>query len=267
MPEQQIVDLPGRPAAATSYMDSVWIVARGRLAAYDTGGGLRWDADAPAAVTALAAARGGMLVAAVEPGGVAWLDVRSGAVLARQTLGGDVTVGAGGGAAWAIDRRSEQAWRLEPHGSRAGPVPIPGVHQFAVDGERIWWTCRRDTKLRDGQHVVDLGAEAAALVACAGSIWISTPGALRRVGAWSGELGPPVPGPAEMATHLDCADGMLAGGSERTLFVLDPRIDADARVLDVTPGGPLGFLLATQSHVWAIAAGRAQAHVVAVRPA
>jgi hypothetical protein len=263
---EHVVSLAGPPVAAASDAESVWIVAGDRLEAYDADAHRRWEAGAPRAVTALAAVGDGMLVAAVETGSLAWIDGRSGEVVARQSLGGDLTVAAGGGAAWAVDRRHERAWRVAPDGSRAGPVALPGVDRFAADGERIWWTSRHDTLLRGGGHAVDLGAEPGALVACAGSVWISTPGALLRVGAWSGELGLPVPAPGASATHLDCADGMLAGGSERSLFVLDPAIDADARRLDVAVEGELGFLLATASHVWSIALGSDRAHVIPVRP-
>jgi hypothetical protein len=263
---EHVVPLAGPPVAAASDAESVWIVAGGRLEAYDAGAHRRWEAGAPRDITALAAARDGMLAAAVETGIIAWIDGRSGEVVTRQSLGGDLTVTAGGGAAWAVDRRHERAWRVEPDGSRAGPVPLPGVARVAVDGERIWWTSRHDTLLRGDGHAVDLGRAAGAVAACAGSVWISAPGALLRVGAWSGELGRPLPAPGGTATHLDCADGMLAGGSAGGLFVLDPRIDADAQRLDVALEDELGFLLATRSHVWAIAAGRDRAHVVPVRP-
>ena len=83
--------------------------------------------------------------------------------------------------------------------------------------------------------------------------------------SWSGELGLPISAPDEPAAQSHCADGVLVGGSERTLFVLDPRVDAEVRASDVALGGPLAHLLATRSHLWAIAEGRAEAHLRAYR--
>jgi hypothetical protein len=268
MPGEETVTLPGTVVAATSDDGGVWLAAAGRLIAFDGAGAVRVEVDAPDGLSALAGTRG-MLAAALEPGVVAWLDGATGSVLARYPVGPGVSVVGGGGALWAFDRRSERAWRLGEPGMLEGPVVLRGVDRLAPDGDRLWWTSREDTVLRTADRAVDLGVgpdQRGAIVACAGSIWISIADALLRVGAWGGELGRPFPAPVGPVGLMVCAHGVLAGGSDRTLFVLDPSVDADVRVVDAAIEGELGFLVATASTVWAIPAGGSSARIVRVRP-
>jgi hypothetical protein len=264
------VALPGPVRAAASDGTRVWCAAGGRLVAFEPTGSPLLEAPEPAGLLALAAVHD-VVVAALEPGIVTWLDPDAGTERLRRPVGGDLVVAAGGDSVWALDRRSQRAWRLTDMGVLAEPVSLAGVDQFAPEGNRLWWTARHDTLLRGGARPVDLGVGADArggMTVCAGSVWISVSDGLLRVGAWAAELGPPLEAPEGPVRHLACAGGILAGGSGRQgLFVLDPSIDAGVRHLPVDLGGELDFLVASHSVMWAIPAGRPEARLVAVRPA
>jgi hypothetical protein len=261
--------LPGPASAVASDRARVWCAAGNRLAAYEPSGSRLLEAPKPTGLLALAAAPN-VLAAALEPGVVAWLDPDAGTERLRRPVGGELVLAAGGGSVWALDRRSQRAWRLSDVGVLAGPVVLAGVDQFAPQGDRVWWTSRDDPLLRGGARPVDLGVGADArggMTVCAGSVWISVSRGLLRVGAWGAELGPVVEAPEGPVRHLACADGVLVGGSGRHgLFLLDPSIDAGIRHLQVDLGGELDFLVATHSAVWAIPTGRPEARLVTVRP-
>jgi len=268
--EVSTVALPGPVRAATTNGATVWCAAGGRLVAYEPAGSPLREAPEPAGLLGLAAIPG-VLVAALEPGIVAWLDPDSGREQLRRPVGGELMVTAGGGAVWAFDRSSQRAWRLGGAGVLAEPVRLGDVDQLASDGDRVWWTSRHDTLLRGGARPVDLGVGAGGrggMTMCAGSAWVSVHGALLRVGAWAAALGSPVAAPEGPVRHLACADHVLVGGSGRHgLFLLDPSIDADVRHLEIDLEGDLDFLVTTRSVAWAIPAGRSQARLVAIRPA
>jgi hypothetical protein len=185
-------------------------------------------------------------------------------------VGGELTVAAGGGSVWALDRESERAWRLADAGVLTEPISLPAVDAFAPWGDRVWWTSHDDTLLRDGQRAVDLGVspdERGGITVCSGSVWVSVPRGLLRVGAWAAELGPPLLVPEGPVSLLTCSDGILVGGSGRQgLFALDPSIDAGVRHLDGDLGGELAFLVATRAVAWAIPAGAPLARLVRLRP-
>jgi hypothetical protein len=239
------------------------------LLAYEPGGSPLLEAPQPAGLLALAAAPD-VVAAALEPGIVAWLDPDDGTERLRHPVGGDLFVAGGGDSVWALDRRSQRAWRLTGVGVLAEPVSVAGVDQFVPQGNRLWWTSREDTLLQGGPRPVDLGVGSdtrGGMTVCAGSVWISISGGLLRVGAWDAEPGPLLEAPEGPVRHLACADGILAGGSGRQgLFVLDPSIDAGVRHLPVDVGGELDFLVASHSVIWAVPAGRPEARLVAVRP-
>jgi hypothetical protein len=239
------------------------------LLAYEPGGSQLLEAPEPAGLLALAAAPD-VVAAALEPGIVAWLDPDDGTERLRHPVGGDLLLAAGGDSVWALDRRSQRAWRLTDVGVLAEPISLAGVDQFVPQGNRLWWTSREDTLLQGGPRPVDLGVGSDArggMTVCAGSVWISIRGGLLRVGAWDAEPGPLVEAGEGPVAHLACADGILAGGSGRQgLFVLDPSIDAGVRHLPVDLGGELDFLVASHSVIWAVPAGRPEARLVAVRP-
>lgn len=261
--------LPGPVRAAASDGATVWCATGGRLLAYDPDGAPLQEGPEPAGLLALAAAPGAV-VAALEPGTVAWLDPGTGGDQLRRPLGGELAVAAGGNAVWALDRSSGRAWRLADVGVLTGPVRLGDVDQLAPQGDQLWWTSRHDSLLRGGTRPVDLGVDPndrGGMTACAGSVWVSVRDALLRVGAWTAELGPPVEAPEGPVPHLACADGVLVGGSGRHgLFVLNPSIDAGVRHLDVDLGGELDFLVATRSTAWAFPAGQPEARLVALRP-
>jgi hypothetical protein len=263
------ISLPGPVLAAASDGMRVWCAAGGRLIAYEPGGSPLLEAPQPPGLLALAAA-GALVAAALEPGIVAWLDPDDGTERLRHPVGGDLLVAAGGDSVWALDRRSQRAWRLTDVGVLTEPVSVAGVDQFVPQGNRLWWTSREDTFLRGGLRPVDLGVGAdtrGGMTVCAGSVWISVRGGLLRVGAWDAEQGLPLEAPEGPVRHLTCAGGILAGGSGRQgLFVLDPSIDAGVRHLPVDIGGELDFLVASHSVIWAVPAGRPEARLVAVRP-
>jgi hypothetical protein len=263
------VALPGPAVAATSDGTRVWCVAGGRLLAYAATGALLLDVDEPPGLRSLAAS-GDTLAAVLEPGVIVWLEPSKARVLARLPLGGEPAVVAGPGAVWALDRRLGSAWPLAGQGAIGDPVRLGAADRVAPEAERVWWTSREDTLLRDGERTVDLGVapgERGGLTVSAGAVWLSVSNALLHVGAWSAELGPPLRAPEGPVEHLTSADGIVVGGSGRQgLFVLDPSVDADVRHLDVEVGGELAHLVATRTMAWAFPAGKAEARLVRVRP-
>ena len=268
MTPARTVPLPGPVLAAAADGATVWCAAAGRLLTFSAAGSLTTDVPAPGGLRSLAAA-GGQLAMATEPGVVSWLEPRDATARTSLPVGRQAVLVAGGGAIWVFDRATQRARRLAGVGTLAELVTLPGADRIAADGTRLWWTAREDTLLRGGSQPVDLRVgpgERGGLAACAGSIWCSIAGGLLRVGGWAAELGPPLEAPEGPVDHLCCADGILVGGSGRSgLFCLDPRIDADVRHLDVDLGGPLDHLVATHAVVWAFAAGRSEATLVAVR--
>ena len=269
MNDVAFVTLPGPADAAAADGTTVWCSASGRLLAYEAGGATQLEVPAPGKLGSLAAVEG-ILVAAVPPGVVVWLDGSDGSVRARLPVGGEPEVLAGGGAVWAFDRRSGRARQLVAEGVAGEPVSLPAVERIAADGGRLWWTSPEDTLLHGGDRPVELDVgpgERGDLVACSNSIWLSAQDGLIRVGAWAGELGPPLAAPEGPVGFLECADGALVGASGRHgLFVLDPAIDAAVRHLDVDLGGELDYLVTTRSVVWAFPASAAEARLVHVRP-
>jgi hypothetical protein len=267
--EVRAIALPGPVLAAASDGTRVWCAAEGRLFAYGPDGSPLLEVPEPA-ILGLAATPD-VVAAAVDPGIVVWLDPDDGTERMRRPVGGDLVVAAGGDSVWALDRRSQRAWRLTDVGVLAEPVSLGSVDQFVPQGNTLWWTSREDTLLRGGPRPVDLGVRANArggMTVCAGSVWISVSGGLLRVGAWDAGRGPTLEAPEGPVRHLACAGGILAGGSGRQgLFVLDPSIDAGVRHLPVDLGGELDFLVATHSVIWAIPAGRPEMRLVPVRPA
>ena len=259
--------LPGPCVAAAADGDTVWCVARDRLVAFDAPGTQRRDAPIGAGVRSLAAS-GQMLVAVVEPGVIVWLDPESGTATQRRPVGGTPVLVAGGGAVWAVDVGSGRAWRVADAGAVLGPTIVADVDRAAADGERLWWTSKRDAFLREGARTVDLGVrrkERGGLAVCAGSVWTSVAKGLLRVGAWKAELGTVVAAPAGPVPFLVCGAGVLVGGSRDGLFALDPSVDADARRLDADVGGDVGFLVAVRSAAWVFSRRRAQARRIALR--
>jgi hypothetical protein len=255
--------------AAAADGSTVWCAAGGRLVSYEATGAPLAEAAAPPELVALAAA-GPVLAAALAVGEIAWLDPATGEERRRVPVGGKPLLAAGGGAVWAVDRLSGRAWRLGDEEVLGAAVSVPEVDAVAPDGDRLWWTSPADTLLREGERTVDLEAgpdERGAMAVCFGSVWVSVAGGLARVGAWAADRGLTLPAPEGPVPFLACADGILVGGSgRRGLFVLDPRVDADVRHLDVDLGGELAALVATGDVAWAFPAGKAQARLVAVRP-
>lgn len=263
-----IVELPGRCVAAAVGGDTVWCAAGGRLLGFTENGTRRFDVPLLDGVNHIGAGRG-LLVASLGPGTIAWLDPRSGSVLAKQPAGAAPLLVSGGGAVWAVDRSMSMAWRVREDGALDAARLVPGVDRVAADGDRLWWTMAGGALLRDFERTVDLGVTArdhGALAVCAGSVWISVAGGLIRVGTWAAEKGPIVEAPDGPVPFLTCSDGVLVGASERgRLFVLDPSADADARVLDVDTGGNMGALVALGGTAWVFSAVRAEARLIIVR--
>ncbi|MBE1581821.1 hypothetical protein ACFPOI_26565 [Nonomuraea angiospora] len=172
----------------------------------------------------------------------------------------DGRVLAGGGEIWAVG--AERARRLTAPGDLGEPVELPGLDRCAVEGERLWWTSKRDTLVRGGPREVDLWTrERGGMTVCAGSLWISVAGGLERVSAWSGEPRRFVKLPKGPVPFLVCANGVLAGG-ERDLFVLDPAAGAAARVIRLGLKTRLAMVVAAGKHIWAFPADRPQALIV-----
>ena len=260
------VRLTGPCVAATADDDTVWCAAGGRLLVFDAANRLRHDADAPAGLLSLGAA-GGQVAATLEPGVIAWLDPRTGDVVGRRPVGGAPTL-VSGGAIWAVDTVSGRAWRLADPGVIIGPQSVSDVDRAAADGERLWWTARGDAMLRCDDRVIDVGAmshERGDIVVCAGSVWVSVAWALVRAGAWAGARGLDVRSPVAGPARLACARGVLVGCAVGGVFVLDPRVDADARLVDADAGADAALLVATRSTAWVCPRERPEARLVAVR--
>ncbi|MFI7127136.1 hypothetical protein ACIBQ1_15680 [Nonomuraea sp. NPDC050153] len=196
-------------------------------------------------------------LAGTAEGRVHWLDP-TGAPLADEPFDGRVL--AGGGEIWAVG--SERARRLTGPGDFGEPVELPGLDRCAVEGERLWWTSKRDTWLRGGPREVDLCTrERGGMTVCAGSLWISVAGGLERVSAWSGEPRRFLRAPEGPVPFLVCANGVLAGGG-RDLFTLAPAAGAAVRVTRPGLKARLGLVVAAGKHIWAFPADRPQALIV-----
>ncbi|PZG02357.1 hypothetical protein, partial [Nonomuraea aridisoli] len=163
---------------------------------------------------------------------------------------------------WAVG--DGLARRLTGPGRLGRPVRLPEVDLCAVEGERLWWTSRRDTALRGGPKEVDLGTrERGAMTVCAGSVWVSVDGGLQRVSAWSGEPRRFVATSEGPVPFLVCANGVLVGGGGHALFALTPATGA-LRGIPLGGNAPLALLVAAGKHVWAFPAHRAEALVISV---
>ncbi|MFI7642119.1 hypothetical protein [Nonomuraea sp. NPDC049400] len=286
------IELPSPVRAAASDGTSVWCAGAGGVRAYTTSGTpldageeagelpeLRSLAAVPGTVSGTAGVPGALAGTVVMPrtfatappvdslpqGSLAgasadrvyWLD-QCGVPVASARFKGRVL--AGGGEIWAVG--AGQARRLIEPGHLGEPVALPGLDLCAVEGERLWWTSKRDTLLRGGPREVDLGTrERGGMIVCAGSLWISVAGGLLRVSAWSGEPRRFVGAPAGPVPFLACANGVLAGGG-RDLFALAPAAGAAVRMIQLGLKAPLALMIAAGKHVWAFPAGRPQALIV-----
>lgn len=262
---EQELSLPDVCSAAAGGA-AVWCAAGGRLLAFGDAGERLRDVAAPRGLTQLAAA--GELLVAVVDARVAWLAADSGKVVAHRAAGEAPELVTGGGAVWAVDRAAATAWRVLEAGTLNAPRRVPGIERAAADGDRLWWTTREGTVLRDFDRSVDLEAGGlGAIGVCANSVWISVAAGLVRVGAWDAVAGPIVSAPTGPVPFLACADGALVGASRAgTIFVLDPRADSDARVL-ADGIGRIGHLVTARNAVWAFLSDRPAARVVQARPA
>lgn len=264
-----VVKLPGVCIAAAGG-DTAWCAAGERLLGFTATGTLRLDVPLAKGVTQLASV-GESLIAVIESRHVAWLDPTSGNVLATRVTGSAPQLVSGGGAVWVVDRAMSRAWKVRETGVLDAPRNVQSVDRVAVDGDRLWWTTSNGTTLHDFDRTVDIGVAAGdrgAMVACAGSVWISVAQGLCRVGAWQAAKGPLVRAPEGPVPFLVCANGVLVGASGRgNLFVLDPLADAGVRALDgFDAGAMLSDLVAVGNSVWAFAAGKSEARFIRVRP-
>jgi hypothetical protein len=264
----RIVNLPGVCVAAAGG-DTARCVAGGRLLAFNDAGEALLDVPMTQDVTQLACARD-LLVAIIKSGRLAWLDPETGRVLAEQAAGDAPRLVSGGGAIWAVDTPSSRAWRVRETGVLDAPRSAPGIDEAAADGDRLWWTSRDDTQLRDFARAEDIGrtaSERGALAACSNSVWISVRKGLCRVGAWDAKRGLDLAAPYGPVPFLVCAQGALVGATAGgEFFSMDPRIDADVRAFHGAEStGPLGHVIAVNDAIWAFTSGRNAAHVIGIR--
>jgi hypothetical protein len=268
MVDSRIVELPGPCVAAAGGSDMVWCVAGKRLLGFTERGEGRVDSALDVAVSGLAV-NGSTLVAVLDSGAIGWLDAASGRVIAQRPAGSAASLVAGGGAVWAVDPSTSRAWRVGEEDVLGNSRPVPGLERAAADGDRLWWTTRDGSSLRDFERTVDLGVPAGdcgALATCAGSVWVSVRGGLVRVGTWGAEKGPLIEVPGGPVPFLTCSGGVLVGASEQArMFVLDFSADADVRAFDIDGGGTVSALVAVGGTAWIFAAGRAEARLVTVR--
>ncbi|GAA3590524.1 hypothetical protein GCM10022419_086440 [Nonomuraea rosea] len=190
---------------------------------------------------------------------VYWLDPEGLPIASAQFEG---RVLAGGGEIWAVG--AGRARRLTAPGQLGEAVELPGLDQCAVEGERLWWTSKRDTALRGGPKEVDLeSSERGGMIVCAGSLWVSVAGGLLRVSAWSGEPRRFVRAPEGPVPFLVCANGVVAGAGH-DLFALAPAAGAPLRVISLGLASPPALMIAAGKHVWAFPADRSQALIVSL---
>lgn len=255
------VALGGLARAATWDGRRVWVAAGDALAAFEPDGTEVLRRPAPGVVSLAAGAEG--VVAVREPGVLVWFD-GAGQETARRPAGGDVALVGGGDGTFCVDAASERAWAVTGPGTVGPAVAVPGVASATVARGAVWWTSRHDTLLRGNGMEMDLGVPAAAIAACAGSVWAGVDASLVRVGAWGGDTSPPLPAPFGPAL-LSCGDGRLVGASAGGVFVLDPSVDADARALDVELDEAPAILVATRTSAWLFSPTRPEARVLPYR--
>lgn len=263
-----IVNLPGVCVAAAGG-DTARCVAGGRLLSFSSSGEADLDVPMTQAVTQLACTRE-LLVAVAENHRLVWLDPATGRLLAERAAGDTPRLVAGGGAIWAVDPSTSRVWRIREQGVLDAPRIAPGIDQAAADGDRLWWTSRHDTELRDFTRTESIGhgaGERGAMVVCSNAVWISVRNGLCRIGAWDAKRGLDMAAPHGPVPFLVCAQGALVGASASgEYFALDPRIDADVRALHgVAPMGPLGHVIAVNEAVWAFPSGKNEAHLIRIR--
>ena len=199
-----IVNLPGVCVAAAG-SDAARCVVGGRLLSFSGSGEAVFDVPMTQAVTQLACTRE-LLVAVAENHRLVWLDPATGRLLAERAAGDTPRLVAGSRPGWAVD--PVDIARLE--NSRTGvldaPRIAPGTDQAAADGDRLWWTSRHDTELRDLAGLPeDIGhgaGERGAMVVCSNSLWISVRNGLCRVGAWDAKRGLDMAGICSFASRL-----------------------------------------------------------------
>lgn len=262
------VNLPGVCVAAAGG-DTARCVAGGRLLAFNDVGEAVLELPLTQDVTQLACTRD-LLVAVTASRRLVWLDQETGRVLAEKSAGDAPRLVSGGGAIWAVDSPSSRAWRVREPGVLDAPLDAPGIDEAAADGDRLWWTSRYDTQLRDFARAEDIGraaGERGALVVCFNSVWISVRKALCRVGAWDAKRGLDLAAPYGPVPFLVCAQGALVGATAGgEFFSMDPRIDADVRAFHgAEPMGPLGHVIAVNDSIWAFDSGGNAAHFIRLR--
>jgi hypothetical protein len=261
------VDLPAPCRAAAATDDTVWCAAGDRLLAFEAAGTPKLDL--PVSGVRSLGASGSQLVAILQDGVLIWLDPRNGREMGQLPIAQTAVLVSGGGAVWAIDEASGIGLRPGEPRQVAAQLRLPGVDAAAADGERLWWTSRHDTMLRDGSREIELGVgtgERGGLTVCANSVWLSVPHGFVRVGTWDATKGPLVAAPIGPFPFLTCGGGALVGvSSTEGLIVLDPSADVDVRRLEIEPGGEIGILVATRVVAWIFSARQARAQLVRFR--
>jgi hypothetical protein len=239
----------------------VWVAAGDTLAAFEPDGTEALRRPSPGLASLAPAPEG--VVAARGHGVVLWFD-GAGKEVAQRPVGSAVALLGAADGAYCVDATSGRAWAVAGAGTLGPPVAVPGVAGATVARGAIWWTSHHDTVLRGNGREVDLGVPAAAIAGCAGSVWASVDATLLRVGAWGGDISPPLAAPFGPAL-LSCGDGRLVGASADGVFVLDPSADAGVRALDVEIGEAPAIVVATRTAAWLFSAARPEAGVVPYR--
>jgi hypothetical protein len=263
----QVVELAAPCPVAAAGRDTVWGAIARKLYAFDRNGHQRLEANLPGSARALAVGERSVIVA-MDSGALVWVDPKAGEVTASKSVGRIDLVGQGA-VAWAIDREAGTARRVAESGELDPPRRLHNPDLVATDGERLWWTTRDGSELRESDRLVQLGPECArahALAICAGSAWISTDAGLCRVGTWAAELGRTLEVARGPLMFLTCADGALVGAAEKNqLFVLDPSADSDGRYFELNGAGAIGALVALGETAWVFSAKTPEVRMVPIR--
>jgi len=254
------------PLALASSDDGVWVASPGVVQRRDPEtGAVLVELPVDVAHPSAAAAGGGLLVVVDHDGTVIGVDTTAMRIAHRaQTLGADHDVAVHGMEGWVASR--DRLIALGPDGQVPGSR-TDGPAKLAADDHGLWWMVKGTAALRNGDRTIDVpgAADASAMVACAGLVWLSTPDGLVWVRSRAAEVGGVMRSPVGPVRTLSCVSGVLVGGdSWDELIVMNPAADAGVRRVDFDRYGSISAIAGARGIAWVLDASSGVADLIAV---